>query len=410
MLMKVIKMHKSSLRFQLWLYYGALACVAMAAGVHDSTFNNFLSDTFQLGADARGQLEFPRELPGFLVVLMTGVLCMLPVTRVGLVATLFCACGLCGLAFSAGSYSWMILMMVSMSIGMHLLQPVGASIVIGLSDDHNRGTRLGQAAAVSTAFTALGAGLVWLLMDRIAPQYKTAFLGSACIFLVGGFFYASLHIPHLHQPRQRLVFRKKYGLYYLIEFLAGARKQIFLTFGPWVLIRVYGLPAPSIAGLLMVACLIGIVFKPIAGMVMDYVGERVVMIGEGLVLAIVCLGYGYAQRLFHDPYWALGVACVCFLLDEMLFALGNARALYLSRLVPSPQELNSSLAMGVSINHIASMAIPSFAGAVWVGLGYEKLFLGAAVFALLIASVATFVPPSGTRYHRVPSLHVAKAG
>ena len=69
------------LKYQIGLYYGALACVAMAAGIHDSTFNNFLSDTFHLSADARGHLEFPRELPGFLVVMMTGILCMLPLTR-----------------------------------------------------------------------------------------------------------------------------------------------------------------------------------------------------------------------------------------------------------------------------------------------------------------------------------------
>lgn len=386
------------LKYQIGLYYGALACVAMAAGMHDSTFNNFLSDTFHLGADARGHLEFPREMPGFLVVMMTGVLCMLPLTRVGLVAVLVSTAGLVGLAFSGISYPFMMVNMVAISAGMHLLQPVGASIVIGLSDAHNRGTRLGQAAAVGTIFTALGTGLVWLLMDRVTPQYQTTFLCAAGVFLCGGVFYALMHIPHLHQPRQRIVLRREYRLYYLLEFLSGARKQIFLTFGPWVLIKVYGLPAPSIAGLLMISCLIGIVFKPLAGMAMDFFGERAIMIAEGLVLAFVCLGYGYAQWLIADPDWARRLAGCCFILDEMLFALGNARALYLSRLTPSPQELNSSLAMGVSINHVASMAIPTVAGAIWIGLGYERLFLGAAVFAVVLAGVASLVPRSGRRH------------
>ena len=385
------------LKYQIALYYGALACVAMAAGIHDSTFNNFLSDTFHLSADARGHLEFPRELPGFLVVMMTGILCMLPLTRVGLVAVLVSTAGLVGLSLYGTSYPFMLVSMVAMSAGLHLLQPVGASIVIGLSDADNRGTRLGQAAAVSTLFTALGTGLVWLLMDRVSPQYQLTFLCAAGVFLCGGLFYGMMNIPHLHQPRQRMVIRKEYRLYYLLEFLSGARKQIFLTFGPWVLIKVYGLPAPSIAGLLMISCLIGIVFKPLAGMAMDYFGERVVMISEGLVLAFVCLGYGYAQWLIADPDWARRLASCCFILDEMLFALGNARALYLSRLTPSPQELNSSLAMGVSINHVASMAIPTVAGAIWVGLGYERLFLAAAVFALVLAAVASLVPRSGKR-------------
>jgi len=333
-----------------------------------------------------------------LVVMMTGALCMLPLTRVGFVATLIAAVGLVGLAFSAGSYGFMIVAMVGISAGRHLLQPLGASIVIGLSGEHNRGTRLGQAAAVGTLFTALGTGLVWLLMDRVSPQYRTTFLCAAGISVIAGLFYAIMHIPHLHQPRQRIVIHREYRLYYVLEFLAGGRKQIFLTFGPWVLIKVYGLPAPSIAGLLMTACLIGIVFKPVAGMAMDYFGERAVMITEGLALALVCLGYGYALWLIPDPAWARRLACACFILDEMLFALGNARALYLSRLVKTPQDLNASLAMGVSINHIASMTIPAVAGAIWVALGYERLFLCAAVFALLLSGTALLVPPSGRRH------------
>ncbi|MFA7693437.1 MAG: dynamin family protein [Candidatus Hydrogenedentales bacterium] len=121
----------------------------------------------------------------------------------------------------------MILSMVSMSAGVHLLQPVSSSIVIGLSEAHNRGTRLGQAAAVSTTFTALGTGMVWFFMDRSAPQYSTTFFCAAAVFLCGGIIYSLMHIPHLHQPRQRLVFRPQYRLYYLLEFLSGARKQNF---------------------------------------------------------------------------------------------------------------------------------------------------------------------------------------
>jgi MFS family permease len=380
------------LRKQLWLYFGALACIAMAAGIHDSTFNNFLSDSFHLSADARGRLEFPRELPGLLVVLMTGVLCMLPVTKVGLVATGVFAVGLTGLAFSSQSFPFMVLVMMTGSAGMHLLQPVGASIVLGLSTEHNRGTRLGQAAAVGTCGTVIGAGLVWLLMSKVQPQYRTGFLCAAFMVAVGGVFYALMHIPHLHQPRARLVIRRKFKLYYLLEFLAGARKQIFITFGPWVLIKVYGLPATSIAGLLMLSALIGIVFKPLSGMVLDRLGERKMMIIDGLVLSVVCLGYGYAQKVIPDPDWARRLACACYILDEMLFALGNARSVYLSRLTDTPQELNSSLAFGVSINHLASMSIPAVAGAVWMGLGYERLFLAASVFAVCLAAVATRVP------------------
>jgi len=375
------------------LFFAAVACLTIAGGIHDSIFNNFLSDTFSLSADQRGWLEFPRELPGLLVVLMSGILCMLPVTRVGMVAAWIFAAGMVGMAAFGGVFSSMLGMMILGSAGLHLSQPVGSSVILALSDDHNRGKRMGQAGAAGTVGIVLGTGLVWLFFDKQTPAYRTGFLMVAVMCLFAGAFYAVMKVPHLDQPRPRLVVRKRFWLYYLLEFLFGARKQIFITFGPWVLIRVYGLPATSIAGLLMIAALIGIVFKPLAGIAIDRFGERTVMICDGLVLALVCLGYGYAAFLTGNPVHARWLACVCFVFDDLLFALGAARAIYLSRLSADPQELNATLALGVSVNHIASMTIPAVAGAVWVGFGYERVFFAAAVFALGISVVSTQVPP-----------------
>jgi MFS family permease len=188
------------------------------------------------------------------------------------------------------------------------------------------------------------------------------------------------------------VFRRKYSLYYVLEFFSGARKQIFITFGPWVLIRVYHQPATDMAGLLMTAALIGIVFKPLAGHAMDRFGEGRIMIVDGVVLSAVCVGYGYAGFLTATPEHARRLACACYVLDNLLFALGDARILYLSRLTNSREETTSTLAMGVSINHVASMTIPAVAGVVWMRFGYEGVFLAGAVLALGLATIATRVP------------------
>lgn len=369
--------------------------MAAAMGVHDSIFNNYLSDTFRLSADARGRLELPRELPGFLVVLMTGVLCMFAVTHVAVFATVVYAAGMIGISLSGPSYSSMLLMMVLGSAGLHLLQPVGASVAIALSHEANRGRRMGQAGALATAGTVLGTGFVWLWFDKATPQYRMGFLCAALLAGLAGMVYWMMHVPHLRQRRAPLVFRKRYALYYVLEFLFGARKQIFITFGFWVLVKVYEGNPKDIARLLMTAALIGIVFKPLAGMAIDRFGERTIMIADGLGLIFVCLGYGYALRLTGDVDTARPIACACFIADDLLFALGSARAVYLSRLTDSPQEINSTLAMGVSINHIASMTLPTLAGAIWVTFGYERVFAGAAGLALVTAMVATLVPRKG---------------
>jgi predicted MFS family arabinose efflux permease len=194
-----------------------------------------------------------------------------------------------------------------------------------------------------------------------------------------------------------MVFRLKYWLYYLLELLAGARKQIFLTFGPWVLIQVYHQRPSGMAALLMTAALIGIVFKPMAGVLVDRWGERTVMVIDGLVLIFVCLGYGYAARLTGDLEHARKLACICYVADNLLFALSSARAVYISRRAQTPQELTSTLAMGVSMNHVVSMTIPIAGGVLWTSFGYERVFLAAAILALIIAALSLKVPSKRSR-------------
>ncbi len=130
-----------------------------------------------------------------------------------------------------------------------------------------------------------------------------------------------------------------------------------------------------------------------AGILVDRLGERAILVADGIVLAVVCVGYGYAHSIAGDADTARLIACGCFIVDDLLFALGYARAIYVSRLTGgSSQELTATLAMGVSINHIVSMTIPIVAGTIWALFGYERLFLAAAVFALGISAVSSRVP------------------
>ncbi len=133
-----------------------------------------------------------------------------------------------------------------------------------------------------------------------------------------------------------------------------------------------------------------------AGLAIDRFGERAVLIVDGLILAVVCIGYGYAGHV-AGPDTALTIVKICFIADNLLFSLGTARTTYLSRLTDSHQEITSTLAMGVSINHIASMISPVIAGFVWVVYGFERVFLGAACLALAIVAISSLVPPKAHR-------------
>lgn len=377
---------------QLFLFFVAIACIAAGSGIHESVFNNFLSDTFHLPASQRGLLEFPRETPGLLVALVAGMLFLLPETAMGTVGALIFCFGMVGMSQFGHNYGAMVTCMVLGSVGQHLLMPVGSSVAIALAEPNQRGRRLGQMAAMGTAGMMLGSGFVWLGLGRDAQQYRVAFMAIGVAAAAGGLFYGRMRIPSMNKPKPRLLMRRKFWLYYSLEFIYGARKQIFITFGPWVLVRIYGLPATEIAKLLFIASSLGLIWKPLAGMLIDRFGERRVLVADGLVLCLVCVGYGYAMVLADSAKVALLIASACYILDELLFSLSTARTVYASRLADSSQELTSTLAMGISINHISSMIIPIFAGALWMAVGYERVFLAAAMLALGIAGMSRLLP------------------
>jgi predicted MFS family arabinose efflux permease len=113
---------------------------------------------------------------------------------------------------------------------------------------------------------------------------------------------------------------------------------------------------------------------------------------DGIALAFVCVGYGFAETITGNIDTARVLASVCFVADNLLFALGTGRSVYVSRLAKSAQEMASTLAMGVSVNHIASMIIPAIGGFIWETFGYERVFTVAALLALFIAVIASRVP------------------
>src|SRR5574340_1406608 len=150
-------------RRQLILLLLAIGALSVTSGIFETTFNNFLNDTYAIGADARGGLEFPRELPGFLVAFLGGLLFFLSEVRLGAFAASCVGIGLFGLAFLGhDSYAAMMVFMIVWSMGNHLFMPVSTSLQLSLAPQGKRAGRLGQIGAITVAATILGSGLVWV--------------------------------------------------------------------------------------------------------------------------------------------------------------------------------------------------------------------------------------------------------
>jgi MFS family permease len=381
---------------QLRLFVAGTILAGMAGGIFETTFNNFLHDGFAIGADTRGMLEFPRETPGFLVALFAGLLFFVAETAIAALAAALIAVGMLGLAAWGAHWNSMLAFMVLWSVGAHLIMPVQSSIGMDLADRERKGRRMGQIYGAGVASGVLGCGLVWLGMRYGGAGYRFLFAAGGLAALAGAAVFARMRMPGAHLQRPKFVWHRRYWLYYVLAFLFGARKQIFITFGPWVLVRVFGQPAYVFAQLWIVSALIGMVFQPALGRAIDRFGERAVLIADAVLVFAVCLGYGLAH-LLPVRAAALGLLFACYVADNLLFGVNMARSTYLSKIAVRPDHVAPTLALGISINHAVSMTIPAFGGLLWMRHGHSSVFLAAAGIAVLMLAFSLFVrvPKSG---------------
>ncbi len=366
--------------------------VSMAGGMFETTFNNYVSDTFALNASARGWLEFPREMPGFLTAIMAGMLFFLPETRIATVAAAAIGVGTLGLAAMGGEWGWMLLWVTLWSAGAHLIMPVRASISMDLAEPNRKGRRLGQIAGFMTVAGIAGCTFVWLAMKHWNAGYRLIFTVGGLCALAGAVFFQQMRMPGSHIKRPKFLWDKRYWLYYTLAFLFGARKQIFITFGPWLLVKVFHQPAFIFAQLWIAASVLGVLFQPALGRAIDSFGERAVLVLDSILVFLVCAGYGLAH-LAPDERIALWILYVCFVGDQLLFGMNMARDTYLARIAVKPEHVAPTLSLGITINHAVSMSIPVLGGLAWMRYGPTSVFAGAACVALVMLAFSSMVRP-----------------
>lgn len=355
------------------------------AGVISAAFNNYLDDSFRLTSQQRGFLEFPRELPGFLVLFMAGLLAAVPVRRWAVITSLLTAAGVAGLAFLSPGYHPMLAWMLVWSAGSHLFMTVESVMGLRFSREGNQGRRLGQISGMTNFAAIAGAGLVWATAKLAGPDlYRWAFGAAAAASLGSAFLFA--RIPsgggEAAPGGRRFVFRRKYNIYYLLNVLFGARKQIFLTFAPWVLVTQYGATPAVMAALAMAAAAAGVVFRQAFGELTDRIGERRMFIADSVILLGICAGFAFSE--LRPLLYFL------FILDNLMFATRIARTTYLNRIAVEKADIAPTVSFGITIDHAVSMTIPAAGGLLWAAYGYRSVFLAASLLAVagLFAALA----------------------
>jgi predicted MFS family arabinose efflux permease len=333
-------------------------------------------------------LELPREMPGFLVVFVSALLYLMSSRRLAALANLLGGLGIAGIALYSRRYGVMLAWLFLFSVGQHLFMPLIQSITMEFAAEGKAGRRLGQVTGASNLAGIGGSLLILVGFRSLGFGFATAFLIAAGGLLLAALLIRTMKADQQPAARTRFVLRREYKLYYWLSILYGTRKQIFLTFSPWVLVTIFKQPTQMVASLLFAGGLIGIVFNPLLGRAIDRLGERFILMGEAVVLIFVCFGYGFSRRLFGEQT-ALMVAGACFIVDQLMMSVGMARATYLKKIAVQPDDVSQTLMMGVSIDHFFSIIVAALGGIIWLHWGYEYVFLlGVAIACVNLVSAS----------------------
>jgi predicted MFS family arabinose efflux permease len=380
------------------LFISSIALVGFGESIVNSVFNNFLNETFSLSSMQRTFMELPRELPGFSIIFVSAALFFIRTRRLAVVATCIGAVGLVLMAFFSFTFHWMFAWLFIYSLGQHLFMPLNTSIIMELAREGETGKRLGQFNAVRNFSMIIGSFFIVLGFRYLHFNFKISFLMAALFYLLSGLLIFSMPAGKATPPSVHLKFHKEYGLYYWLSILFGTRKQIFLTFAPWVLVTVFHQPTAMLATLLTIAGVAGIVFQPVLGKAIDTLGEKFVLIMEALVLIIVCTGYGYARDLFSE-HTAFIIAGTCYIMDQLLMSVNMARSTYLKKIAVHKDHITPTLTMSVSLDHIFSITVALTGGLLWAKWGYQSVFLFGGGIALLnfISALFISIPLKKTR-------------
>ena len=370
----------SSLPSDLYLFLAAATLFSFANSIITAVFN-YLNDTFFITDFQRGFLELPREFPGFLVVFISALFFFISTRRLASLANLLAAFGICGIAFFTAGFPVMLCWLFVFSIGQHMYLPLNPSLAMEFAKEGTMGRRLGQLSGAMNLAAIAGSFIIFIGFRYLNFSFTLSFLISGMGFFCASAFLFFMKPDRPRSSKAKFVLRREYSLFYWLNILFGTRKQIFLTFAPWVLVTIFKQPTQTVATLLIIGGIIGIFFNPVLGRAIDHFGERTILMGEAVILVFICMGYGFAAALL-SPSHALIVVCACFVIDQLLMSVGMARATYIKKIAVIPEEVSQTLTMGVTIDHLFSILVALLSGFLWVKVGYQYVFILGSLIAL----------------------------
>ena len=375
------------------LFLLSVLITGLSYGLYKGVLDNFLAEIVGMGEMDRGVTEFFRELPGILLVFILAVFYMFSAETLYKAGAVIMLAGMGMHAVLPATKVMTTLAICMYSLGEHIQLGMKSTLTLKYAKPGSGGAALGVQNASGQIGTLIGYLVVVAVFSVFTKNQPYMLFFAMAAILAGLSAACSLGISgrsETDNTKRRFYFHKKYSKYYMLEMFYGARKQVFLTFGPYVLILFYGANAATVSLLFAISAVACFFASPIVGRIIDRLGYKVVMVSDTLILVIVCFFYGFAHHLFPRDV-AFVVCCVNYVLDAIISLASMASNLYVQDLSDNDDEVKATISTGVSINHVITIFIALFGGWIWQTLGIELLFIASALLGLCNSAYAATI-------------------
>ncbi|NOD97390.1 MFS transporter [Ruegeria sp. HKCCD6228] len=359
----------------------------IAFNAWSALLNNFVIEVANFDGADIGLLHTVREIPGFLAV---GVIAVIIFIREQVLAMI----SLIMLGVATAVTAWfpslggLLFVTLFSSIGFHYYETVNQSLQLQWLPKDRAPQVLGWLVAMGSAATMVVYGLIVLTWDRFDLTYNFVFMASGGVTAVLALFCLFAY-PQFDAPTpqtKKLILRRRYWLYYALQFMAGARRQIFVVFAGFMMVEKFGFEVHELTSLYLINLMINMMAAPLLGKAVAKFGERRTLIFEYTGLAIVFAAYGGIYWFG----WGVLLAAILYVIDHVLFALALALKTYFQK-IADPADIAPTAAVAFTINHIAAVFLPALLGLLWV-VSPGAVFGLAAAMAIVSLLLSLLIP------------------
>ena len=374
-------------RRPIFLLFVMAAAMPIAFSTWYALLNNFVVEVASFDGADIGLLHTIREIPGFFAVGVIFVIIFMREQVLGLVSLVLLGTATAFTAWFPQMGGILALTMLS-SIGFHYYETVNQSLQLQWIPKHRAPQLLGWLLAMGSAASLVAFGVIVVTWEWLNLSFNFAYMVSGGI-TVGIAIFCILFYPQFQSPtpqHKSLIFKKRYWLYYALQFMAGARRQIFMVFAGFMMVERFGFHVHELTSLYLANLLLNMLLGPLFGKVVGYFGERNTLILEYFGLALVFLAYG-GVYLFS---WGAIIASALFVIDHLFFSFAFALKTYFQK-IADPADIAPTAAVAFTINHIAAVGLPLVMGLVWLA-SPSLVFVMAAIMSVISLALAFLIP------------------